>query len=242
MCLQADLINRPLQHYFSKAVQYRSDAYTTLSRKSVTVNQEQTERHCLCVWTHANTTVIHSTTLNVPSAKQWHLSLQHSTFVKTFIGAFGELRRVTNNFRTEPIRLKNSTAGARSGIKECNTHNSEKILVTGYDVRCQLLLHSSTKHDSNWECQDDSTNEMTCSYIYRSIQELRTIKGDLDEIRKRLRYLNIIETLTQLRKIMASQCINRELHVLSYSLISDLWGGSMWFVVCLILQLKAING
>jgi hypothetical protein len=56
---------------------------------------------------------IHSTTFNVSRSKQWHLSLQGSTFVKTFIKACGELRRVTNNFRTEPIHLKKSTASKR---------------------------------------------------------------------------------------------------------------------------------
>lgn len=181
-----------------------------LSRKSVTVNQDQIERHCLCVWTHANTTVIHSTTLNVPSSKQWHLSLQRSTFVKTFIEACGELRRATINFRTEPIRLKNLTAGARSWIKGCKTQFRENA---GARI-CQMPIPATQlhQHDSNRECQDDSTNEMTCSYMYRSIQELRTIKGDIDDIRKRSRYLNTIKTLTQMGKIMVSQCINRALH------------------------------
>jgi hypothetical protein len=80
--------------------------------------------------------------------------------------------------------LKKSTASKRQkwGQGVQNTQYKEN---TGGKIWWQMPISTQLhQHDSNWECQDDSTNEMTCSYIHRSLQKLSTINEDLDEIRK----------------------------------------------------------
>jgi hypothetical protein len=125
--------------------------------------------------------VTHSTTLNVSSSEQWRLFLQDSTFVKTFIKACGQLSRVRNNFRTQPIHLKSSTNSFQT-VQQAPELGSRGVKRTiqrkywGQDMMSDANLYTAPGQNGNHECRYDFINEITCSYIYRSIKELKTIK------------------------------------------------------------------